>query len=288
MKYRLIRNTTLITAVLGVVGYGDLSQAASLGTLSVTKEKLFQGEGEFINSGGGLSSKNFQIDSNGGLEIGIRARDGNVGTPSLSTINGNVYNVQPGSPFKFEFQFSPNESADIPSSRDANDSADANEYWLQLLIDSDPTGATSFTSIEGPVFDDNLTTSASAPDNSWDDGDSLYYTNEVKDNSSRSDTGGGSDPRTIDGYFGSGDWAADDQLIPYIVGNSWQPQWFIPYDANQPGEYTLVFSAYDSDDFTGTPLVTSTAVVNAVPSPTAAGAGIAMLGGLCLRRRRAR
>jgi hypothetical protein len=276
----------MVTALTGLLGLTGAAQASSLGTLSVTKDKQFDGAGEFINSGGGLSSKNFQIDSDtNGNEIGIRARNGNQSTPPSSTISGNVYTVQPGTPFQFDFQFSPDANAATPSSRDhATDSSSSNEYWLQLQIDSDPTSGTNFTSIAGPVFDDNLTTSASAPDNSWDDGDSLYYTNEVKDNTSRSDTGGSSDPRTIDNYFGSGDWATDDQSIPYIVGNSWQPQWFITFDENLPGEYTLVFSAYDNETYTGAPLVTSTAVAKVVPEP--ASLALMGVGGLLLLSRR--
>lgn len=229
-----MRSELLSAAVLAALALGSAG-LASADTVPVTKSN-----GDFV-PGTGILADNFTISTGTGREsVALKARDRDTGQPL--SISGTTYAVSPGlstdapgqTQFRFDFQFTPGA---------------ASNYWLQLMIDFDPTAGQDFVTLEGLVF------------GYWNGGGDSYLTNP-----------------------GSGAWS--DNTTPYLVANSsrldfafWSSYYGKSYDPNAPGTYDLVFSAYSADPTNGGALLSSVSITaQVVPLPAAFWPGLAMLG----------
>lgn len=227
-----MRSELLSAAVLMALALGSAGMA-SADTVPLTKSN-----GDFI-PGTGILADNFTISTGtGGESVALKARDRDTGQPL--SISGTTYAVSPGlstdapgqTQFRFDFQFTP---------------GGAENYWLELKIDFDPTMAgQDFVTLEGLVL------------GYWNSGGDSYLTNP-----------------------GSGAWS--DNTTPYVVANSsrldfgfWSSYYGRTYDPNAPGYYDLVFNAYSAQ---GGELLSSVSITaQVVPLPAAFWPGVAMLG----------
>jgi MYXO-CTERM domain-containing protein len=218
--------------------------------------------GTFI-AGSGIPADNFtSVTANTGDTVALKGRLRDTGQ-ALSQ-SGNTYYVPTGlaadnanPAWSFDYQFTPEDGAADPNFFSLTD------YWLTLEVDFDPTpGSASFKSVAGPV-------SSLAPN---------FYSNP-----------------------GSGAWSND--VTPWVVSDSANlgfASWFLAppigptgYDPDVVGEYEIRLTVSELAFFglipvRGADIAATNIFVQTVPEPaTAAMAGVAMLGLLAARRRRA-
>jgi len=269
---------------------------------------------QLLNSNGGLGSTGFQTSSANGVSLWLRARD--QGDDPGPINSSGQFVIQPSTldtgKFRIDFQFTPEDGDTLPGG------SQFNNYQLMLQVDDDPTAGVNYaTSPKFVVFDDNdgdATQYVRSPngdiDDRNDDGDTndpnetawetSFTTNDAgnpipADDQGESITDGSwddGDSLVIDGITQRGgttvDFTGSGTLPEWVVVNSWKPEW-VPGGGfstpSGPGLYDIKLSVFD--DSGTTELASLESTVQVVPSPTAALAGLGLIGLGLLRRRRA-
>lgn len=234
-------------------------------TVSPTKD------GDFI-AGIGIPSDNFTRSSfkslyvsglylkargrDSGQPLSVVGLDGKSGIPVYTVAGGEAASEPGASWWNFDFQLSPTAGSG------------AANFLLTLNVDTDPTAATSFTTLSALVLDADTD-----PLNSWDDSEGFF----------RNPLGGAwSDNET------------PDDETPWVISQSWRMDFsFLANQILGEGLYTISLSATPLNGkltALSEPVVT-TIIVQVqpvlIPLPSAAGMGlVGMMGLMGVRRRR--
>lgn len=249
----MTRTVTAAAFSMPLVIAAVLTTGSAVHAASVTPDVIF---------GTGVDNGSFTIDSQKGVELGLRAklRFNQAGQPE-NTFNwdGNdtyTFNpgVAPGQSFpvaEWSFEWSINTAAD-----GAGRNLDGLTYALSL---TGPAGSGGFSAFD-PINDVNP----------HPDVNQVQWDHAIGDNSTG--PGGGTViPNSADDEAGYLDLIANNN----VAQNSWQPHWFVAgFDPTVPGDYLFTLTAFDERG----PRASTSMTVTVVPLPAAAWAGLALLG----------
>ncbi|MFI4862527.1 MAG: PEP-CTERM sorting domain-containing protein [Phycisphaerales bacterium JB063] len=233
------------------------TQAAVVFDEDVTPDIIF-GDG---NANGG-----FTVDTNAGVELGLRAKlRHNASGVAENTFNSNgdgTYTfdpgVGPGQSFptaEWSFEWSINSNVDGTSGWNLDD--------LNYVLSMTSTVGTFI-----PAFD---------PINAVNPGTGMVQWDHAIGTNATANGDGASIPNSADDAAGYAALIAGNN----VAQNSWKPHWFTPgFDPNAVGDYTFTLTAYD-----GLTEIASTEIVVSI-TPEPGSLAILGLGGLLVARRR--